>query len=133
MVEVVDGVLQFLKNVLLPLAIAGDVAERPDGEAAGALADAQRTDLHSQPARRPTLGGGDAHFFLQALAFARGLEQPIDRLGGIGVADEYALDRPRVVRVRSADQIEIGGIGVDHAPVAVGDDDAVEGAIDNRL
>ena len=132
-IEIVDGVLQFLKDILLPLALAGDVAERPDGEAAGALAAAERPNLQTQPARRPALDGGDAHLFLQALAFARRLEQPVDGLGGVGIADEHALDRPHVVGARCADEIEIGGIGVDHAAVAVGDDDAVEGAVENRL
>ena len=35
--------------------------------------------------------------------------------------------------VRGVDEIEIGGIGIDDAAVAVGDDDAVGGAVDHRL
>ena len=88
-----------------------------------------RTRSRSQRAGRP-LTAGDAHLLLQALAFARRLEQPVDRLGHVGIADEHALDRPHVVGVRRADEIEIGGIGVDHAAVAVGDQDAVEGVVD---
>src|ERR1700719_646521 len=37
MIEVVDRVLHLLKDVLLPLALAGHVAERPYGETARAL------------------------------------------------------------------------------------------------
>ena len=33
-IEIIDGVLQFLKDVFLPLALARHVAERPDGEPA---------------------------------------------------------------------------------------------------
>ncbi len=132
-IEIIDGVLQFLKDVFLPLALAGHVGERPDGEAAAALAVAERPHPQPQPARRPALHAGDAHFLLQALAFARRLEQPVDRLGSVGIADEHALDRPHVVGVGRVDEIEIGGIGVDDAAVAIGDDHAVEGIVDHAL
>ena len=133
MIEIIDGVLQFLKDIFLPLALARDVGQRPHRQARVAPAAAERTDLETQPARRPALHAGDAHLLLQALAFACRLEQPIDRLRGVGIADEGALDRPHVVGIRGIDEIEIGGIGIDHAAVAVGDDDAVEGAVDHRL
>ena len=96
-----------------------------------ALAVAERPHLEAQPTRRPALGAGDAHFLLQALAFARGLEQPVDGLGSVRIADEHALDRPHVVGVRRIDEFEIGGVGVNDAPLAVGDDDAVEGVVDD--
>ena len=32
-----------------------------------------------------------------------------------------------------ADQIEIGGVGIEHAAALVGDHDAVEGVVDDRL
>ena len=132
-IEIIDGVLQFLKDVFLPLALARDVGQRPDRQPPVAPAAAERPDAKPQPARRPALGAGNPHLFLQALAFARRLQQPVDRLGRVGIADEGALDRPQIVGVRGIGQIEIGGIGIDHPAVAVGDDDAVEGAVDHRL
>ncbi len=97
-----------------------------------APAAAERAHPQPQPARRPALHAGDAHFFLQARAFARRLEQAVDRLGSVGIADEHALDRPHVVGVGRVDEIEIGGIGVDDAAGIVGDENAVEGARRSR-
>ena len=51
-VEIVDGVLQFLEDVLLPLELARDVGERPHREALLALAVAERAHAHAQPPRR---------------------------------------------------------------------------------
>ena len=133
MIEIVDGVLQFLKDVFLPVALARHVAERPDGEASHALAVAQRAHAQPQPARRPALCAGDAHLLLQALAFARRLEQPVDRFGRVRIVDEHPFHRTHVVRVRRVDEIEIGGIGVKHAAVTVGDDQAVNGIVDDGL
>ena len=123
---------EFLKDIFLPFAVARHVGQRPDGQAGVALAVAERPDAQAQPARRAAFDAGNAHLFLQALAFARRLEQPVDRFGRIGIADEHALDRAHVVGVRRADEIEIGGIGIDHAAVAVGDHDAVESIVDHR-
>ena len=132
-IEIVDGVLQRLKGIFLLVAVARHVGERPHRQACLAAAIAERADLEAQPARRPAADAGDPYHFLGARAFAGRLEQPVDRLGGVGVADEHALDRPHVVQVRRLDQVEIGGIGIDHAAVRVGDDDAIEGAVDHRL
>ena len=55
MIEIVDRVLQFLKDVFLPVALTRHVAERPDGEASRALAIAERPHAQAEPARRPAL------------------------------------------------------------------------------
>ena len=134
MVEIVDRVLQFLKDVFLALELARDVGERPHREALLALAVAERAHAHAQPARRlARLVAADPHLLLQAAAFARRLQQPVDRLRDIRVADEHPLDRAHVVGIGGVDQLEIGGIGVDHAAARVGDQDAVEGAVDHGL
>ncbi len=133
MIEIIDRVLQHLKHILLPLALGGHVGERPDRQPRIAPAVAERPDLEPQPARRPAPQPGDAHLFLQALAFSCCLEQPVDRLGRVGVADKGALDRPHVVGVGGVDEIEIGGVGIDDVAVVIGDDDAVGGAIDDRF
>ena len=132
MIEIIDRVLQFLKDILLALALARHVGQRPDGQAAVAAALAERPHPQPQPARRPALQAGDPDLFLQALAFARRLEQPVDGFRGVGVADEHALHRPHLVGIR-IDQVQIGGVGVDDAAVAIGDEDAVEGLVDDRL
>ena len=93
MIEIVDRVLQFLKDILLALALARHVGQRPNRQAAVAAALAERPHPQPQPARRPALQAGDPHLFLQALAFARRLEQPVDGLRRVCVADEHPLHR----------------------------------------
>ena len=96
------------------------------------LSPSGRTRMRSQRAACAR-GAGNAHLLLQAAALARGLEQAVDRLGHVRIADEDPLDRPHVVAVGRPDQVEIGGIGVEHAARLVGDHDAVEGIVDHRL
>ena len=99
-VEIVDGVLQFLEDVFLPLELAGDVGDRPHRELRLALAFAERPHPHAQPAPGLAAHAVDAHLLLQAAALARRLEQAEDRLRDAGIADEHALDRPHVVGAR---------------------------------
>ena len=96
-IEIVDGVLQFLKDIFLVRALARHIGQRPDRQPAVAAAVAERPDAKPQPARRPAFGAGDADFFLQALAVSCCFQQPVDRLGRVGVADKGALDRPHVI------------------------------------
>ena len=100
---------------------------------ASCLLVAERAHAQAQPARGLGRGAGNAHLLLQAAALARGLEQAVDRFGDVGIADEHPLDRPHVVAVGRPDQVEIGGVGVEHAAGLVGDHDAVEGIVDHRL
>ena len=133
MIEIVDRVLQFLKHVLVPLELAGHVGQRPDRHAGFALAFAERPHADAQPTRRLAVVRADADLLLAAAALARRLQQAIDRFRNAGIADEDALDRTDVVRTRRLDQAEIGGIGIEHAPARVRDQDALVGAIDHRL
>ena len=134
MVEIVDRVLQLLEHVLVPLELAGDVGERPDREALLALALAERAHAHAQPTSGlARLVAADPHLLLQPAAFARRLEQAIDRLRHAGVADEHALDRAHVVGIGGVGEIEIGGIGIEHPAARVGHQGAFAGAVDHRL
>ena len=132
-IEIVDGVLELLEHVFLALAVARHVGDRPHRHARVVLALAERAHAHAQPARGLGRGAGNAHLLLQAAALARGLEQAVDRFRNVGIADEHPLDRPHVVVVGRPDQVEIGGVGVEHAARLVGDHDAVEGIVDHRL
>ena len=132
-VEIIDGVLQFLEHVFLALAVARHVGDRPHRHAGVVLAQAERTHVQAQPARAMRRRAGHAHLLLQATALARRLEQPVDRLGDVGIADEDPLDRAHVVGVGRPDQVEIGGVGVEHAARLVGDHDAVGRPVDYRL
>ena len=102
-VEIVDRVLQLLEDVFLPLALAGDVGDRPDRElrARACRRRAGRTRMRSQRAGLAARAG-DAHLLLQPAALARRLEQAVDRLRDVRVADEHALDRPHVVGIGRA-------------------------------
>ena len=100
MVEIVDRVLQLLKHVLVPLELAGHVGQRPDRHARFALAFAERPHADAQPTRRLAFVRADPHLLLAAAAFARRLQQAIDRFRNAGIADEDALDRTHVVRTR---------------------------------
>ena len=64
-IEIIDGVLQFLEYVLLALTFPRDIRKRPDGHARRALIAAERPDAKPQPARGPALHSGDAHLFLE--------------------------------------------------------------------
>ncbi len=129
MIEIFDRVLQFLKHVLLPFAVAGDVRDRPHRVFGLALALAERPHPHPQPAAMGAVGAGDADFFLLPLAFARRLEQAKHRLRHIGIADEDPLHRARVQRGRSTRERKIGRIGIDHVTAGVGDRQPVMGMI----
>ncbi len=133
MVEIIDRVLEFLKDVLVPLELARDVGERPDRDAGLALAVAERAHADAQPAAGLALVGTDAHLLLAAAAFARRLEQAIDRFRNPGIADEDPLDRRHVVRLGGLDQGEVGAIGIDDAAAGVGDQDAFAGIVDHGL
>ena len=132
-IEIIDGVLQFLKHVLLALELAGDVGNRPYRHPLLALAFTERAHAHAQPAAGLALVAADPDLLLQATAFARRLEQPVDGLRNAGIAHEHAFDRPHVVDVGGRDEIEIGDIGVDHAAGRVGDHDGIGRAIDQVL
>ena len=111
--------------------VTSAIDPRPRASPRACASPSGRTRM-PQPARRRAVGAGDAHLFLQPLAFARRLEQPVDRLGHIGIADEDPLDRPHVLRARRAGQLEIGGVGVDDVAARIGDHEAVEGVVDDR-
>ncbi len=75
MIEIFDRVLQFLEHVLLAFAVPRDVGDRPHRVFRLALALAERTNPHPEPAALRAVGPGDADLLLLPLAFARGLEQ----------------------------------------------------------
>jgi hypothetical protein len=133
MVEIVDRVLQFLEDVFLPLPFARHIVDRPDREPRLAPRMAERADPEAQPAAALSGRVGDPHLLVQTAALARGLEQPVDRFRHVRIADEYPLDRANVVLVRRADEVEIGGIGVEDAPALVGDQNAFAAVVDQGL
>ena len=99
-----------------------------------ALAVAERAHAKPEPARRlAACRPGDADLLLRAAALARGLQQAVDRLRHVRIADEHPLDRPHVVGVAGIDQVEIGGVGVDHPAARIGDQQAVDRLVDHRL
>jgi len=132
MIEIFDGVLQFLEYVLLPLAVAGDVGDRPHREPRLALALAQRPDPHPQPAAVQAVAAGDADFLLLPLALARRLEQAKYRLRHIGIADEHPLHRADVERGRRSRERQVGGVGIDHMAAGIGDREAVIGVVGDQ-
>src|SRR6516225_8669947 len=78
MVEIIDGVLQLLKHVLVPLELARHVGERPDRHARFAFAFAKRAYADTQPSLACALLRADAHVLLTAAPLARRLEQAVD-------------------------------------------------------
>src|SRR6202043_2413803 len=69
-IEIFDCVLQLLEHVLLPLAVAGDVGDRPYRVFGLALALAERTHPHPKPPAVDAVGAGETDLFLLALALA---------------------------------------------------------------
>ena len=128
-IEIFDRVLQLLKHVLLPLAVAGDIGNRPHRIFRLALALAERTDPHPEPAAVGAVGAGETDLFLLALAFARRLEQPEHRFRHVGIADENPLHRANVLRARGPRERQIGRIGISDMAAGIGDGDPVIGEI----
>src|SRR5262249_27390040 len=118
-VEIIDGMLELLEHVLLPLELARDVGERPYRHARLALALAERPYPHPQPAPGFASVGADPHFLLQAAPLAGGPQQAIDRLRDSRIADEHTLDGPHIAGDGGADELQIGRIGIDHAATGV--------------
>ena len=132
MVEVVDGVLQFLEDILLTFALARNVGNRPD-RATVMTAGLKRLNAQPDPTRRLAPHAGKTNFLLQAAALARALEQSVDRLRDLRFADEGAFHRPDVVGVDDIHQLAVGGVGIDHPPGGIGHDDSVGGAVGHGL
>ena len=129
MIEIFDRVLQLLEHVLLALAVARDVGDRPHRIFGVALALPEGTHAHAQPAAMRTVAIGDAHLFLLPLALARRFQQPEHRLRYIRVADEDTLDRPHVLRAGRAGECEIGAVEIHHMPARIRHRQPVEGVI----
>ena len=129
MIEIFDRMLQFLKYVLLPFAVARDVRNRPHRVFRLALVLAQRPNPHPKPTAIRAIGTGDANLFLLAFAFPRRLEQAKYRFGHIGIADEHPLHGAHVQRVRRARKREIGRVRIDHVTAGIGDRQSVIGMI----
>ena len=128
-VEIFDGVLQLPKHILLPLAVAGDVGDRPHRVFGLAPALAERPDPHPQPAAVRAVLAGDADLFLLPLALARRLEQAKHGFRDIGIADEHPLHRADILRARRPRQRQIGCVGVDHVTAGIGHRQSVIGLV----
>ena len=116
----------------MSVAVAGDVGDHQT--VCGLAALAERPHAQPQPARRLAAAQArDAHFLLQAAAFARRLDETVDRLRDLGVAEEDALDRPHVVGADRVRQPQIGGVGVDHPAARIRHHNAVARPVDHRL
>jgi hypothetical protein len=119
MVEIVDGVLELLEDVLLPLALMGDVGDGPQGRlpAAGAR---HRPDAHPVPAEflRPAERRREADLLRSGAVLPGRLREPVDRLGHLRSAHEQALDGPHLAPVRPGES-KIGLVGVDDPPVVL--------------
>ena len=61
------------------------------------------------------------------------LQQAVDRFRYARIADEHPLDRPHLLGRGGADQIEIGGVGVDHPAGVIRDQQGLARAVDDRL
>ena len=121
--------LQFLEHVLLALAVAGDVGNRPHRISGFPLGLAERTHPHPEPAAVRALVAGDADLLLLPLAFARRFQEPKHRFRNVRVADEDPLDGANVLRAHGTGQRQIGFVEIDHVAARVGDREPVEGAV----
>ena len=137
MIEIVDGVLEFLEDRLLAGAFARDVGNPPSGERPPASATGiERPCGDAIPAGAADASRGriertrHADFFIRADAIAKFLGDPVNGFGRIGVAGEGPVDRMDLPLRRGADEVRVRAVGVGDAPVAVGDDDALAHRID---
>ncbi len=134
MVEIVDRMLEILKEAFVAVMLARLVGHRPDRRprlwrrlrAAARECGTRRRPLAVQ--RR-----GEAQFLARALARLGRLRQPVDGLGDVRRPGEQALDRLQFAARTRARQRAIGFVGVKNARFAVGDHDAVRVGVDDRL
>src|SRR5262249_9989147 len=136
MVEVVDRVLQFLEETLLVVALGGDVGELPDLQRlALAAASRQQPRLQAIPMRagaawtRPQRTK-KAKLFGALAAFAQAVRQAKERFVGLAVARQQCFERLHLRRLGGAGQFAVGGIGIDDASLAVGNQRAVGLAVE---
>ena len=110
MVEIVDGVLQLLKNVLLVLALARDVGDEP---ADMRIRPAGRADAHpvpARPVRPPADAAGHADLLGGAAALVGRHRQPVDRFRGVRIVGEEPLDGMQLLRALRAGKLQVGGV-----------------------
>jgi hypothetical protein len=121
MIEVIDGVLQLLKHVLLPLAFVRHVRDRPQRRPAPA-GPRHRADPHPVPAELPRAAQvrRQADLLGRGPMLAGGLGEAIDCFGHLRRAGEHALDRTEIGRPLRARQRHVAFVGVDDPPVVVG-------------
>ena len=124
MVEIVDGVLQVLKEGLVPLALGRDVGHGPErGLALRRMGERAHADAVPRRRARSRQRRGEPHLLHRRPARARCLAQPVDRLGDFRRARKQPLDIAR--RPARPAQRPIGRVGVKHARGARGDEIAV--------
>ena len=134
MVEIVDGVLQLLEDVLLALAVARHVGDAPQHRPADA-GPLQRPHLHPVPghAVRRAERRRQADLLRRHLALAGRLGEPVDRLRHLRRPGEQAFDGEQAVPARRrAGQAPVGLVGVGDAAVTLDNEEAVRGGVGHR-
>jgi hypothetical protein len=134
MIQKVDGVLQFLKDVFMALALAGHIRHEPEGRPLGALLG-ERAHPHAIPAHVPIpgQGRGETQFFRPVLALAGGLGQPVDGFRDVRRARKKPLHRADVGGVAGAGHGHIGLVSVDDPAFALGHQQAFAAGVGDLL
>ena len=133
-VEIVDHMLQVLKKAFVPFAFARDVGDGPERRVV--FCDAfERAHPDAIPGRAAFAGQRrrDAQFLDAAFAGAGRLRETVDRFGNVGRARKQPLDGTQVRRALGGGEGAIGVVGVEHARMGVGDDQAIVVAVRDRL
>ena len=133
MVEEVDGVLEFLEDVLVALALAGDVGDAPQADVARTGYD-ERADPHAVPSRGPgrwRQRRRKPQFFRSAPAVPRRLGQAINRLGNLRSSGKQPLDATQLAAVLGLAQAHVIVVGVQEATAPVGDEQTFQPAVAN--
>jgi hypothetical protein len=135
MVEVVDRVLEFLEDVLLPLPLVRDVGHRP--ECHGPVTrTGQRPHPDPVPAEIAARGGEgrrETDLLARGPVLAGGLSQAVDRLRHLRRAREQALDRTQAARAVAASEQEVALVRVDDPPPVLHDEAALRGRVRHEL
>ena len=133
-IEKVDGMLQFLEDVFVPLALARDIGHGPQRRAFAATIvegtdpDAVPADLAIAAQRR-----GDPQFLGIALALARRFGKPVDRFRDVRRARKEPLYRLQLARVGGAGESRVVFVGVKNLAVAVADEKTLGPAVTDKF
>ncbi len=127
-VEIIDGVLQFAEEAFLIFPLRRDIGNLEDVQRLAARI-LQHPTFQSVPVRPAGSGLPErleqTELLVTVTPLPQNIDEAIERLGRFPAAREQRLQALDIARLRGAAHPAIGGVGVDHMPLGIGNQCAV--------